>query len=112
MGIAIAPSVTGRWWKRAAYGETMIDGSWAMADRGGGRFDPDFMVGATIPSYPMWIGGTAIGVFAGDLIPDPTEIGLDALFPAFFLALLLGGELSEGGRPPSTSPCSEADRPL
>ena len=71
MGIAIAPSVTGRWWKRAAYGETMIDGSWAMADRGGGRFDPDFMVGATIPSYPMWVGGTAFGVFAGDLIPDP-----------------------------------------
>ncbi len=100
MGIAIAPSVTGSWWKRAAYGETMIDGSWAMADRGGGRFDPDFMVGATIPSYPMWIGGTAIGVFAGDLIPDPSEIGLDALFPAFFLALLLGGELSEAGRLP------------
>jgi len=99
MGIAIAPSVTGRWWKRAAYGETMIDGSWAMADRGGGRFDPDFMVGATVPSYPAWIGGTAIGVFAGDLIPDPADIGLDALFPAFFLALLLGGEL-RGGRTP------------
>ena len=100
MGIAIAPSVTGRWWVRAAYGETMIDGSWAMADRGGGRFDPDFMVGATVPSYPMWIGGTAVGVFAGDLIPEPSEIGLDALFPAFFLALLLGGELSDHGRLP------------
>ncbi|MBA2545922.1 MAG: AzlC family ABC transporter permease [Solirubrobacterales bacterium] len=98
MGIALAPSVHGRWWKRAAYGEAMIDGSWAMADRGGGRFDPDFMVGATLPSYPMWIGGTALGVFAGDLIPDPADIGLDALFPAFFLALLLGGELREGGR--------------
>ena len=48
----------------------------------------------------MWVGGTAAGVFAGDLIPDPTEIGLDALFPAFFLALLLGGELRENGRTP------------
>jgi len=99
MGIAIAPSVRGRWWKRAAYGEAMIDGSWAMADRGDGRFDPDFMVGATLPSYPAWIGGTAIGVFAGDVILDPADIGLDALFPAFFLALLFGGEL-RGGRTP------------
>jgi predicted branched-subunit amino acid permease len=93
MGIALAPSLRGRWWRRAAYGEAMIDGSWAMANRGGGRFDPDFLVGATIPSYPAWVGGTVIGLFAGDLIGDPAAFGLDALFPAFFLALLLGGEL-------------------
>lgn len=96
MGIALAPSLRGRWWQRAAYGETMIDGSWAMANRGGGRFDPDFLVGATLPSYPAWVGGTAIGVFAGDLIGDPADLGLDVLFPAFFLALLVGGELREG----------------
>jgi len=93
MGIALAPSLRGRWLRRAAYGETMIDASWAMANRGGGRFDPDFLVGATLPSYPAWVGGTAIGVLAGDLIGDPADLGLDALFPAFFLALLLGGEL-------------------
>jgi hypothetical protein len=23
-----------------------------MANRGGGRFDPDFLVGATLPCYP------------------------------------------------------------
>ena len=97
MGIALAPSLHGGPLRRAAYGEAMIDGSWAMANRGGGRFDPDFLVGATIPSYPAWVGGTAIGVFAGDLIGDPADLGLDALFPAFFLALLLGGELREGG---------------
>jgi predicted branched-subunit amino acid permease len=83
MGIALAPSLRGRWPRRAAYGEAMIDASWAMANRGGGRFDPDFLVGATLPSYPAWVGGTAIG-------------GLDALFPAFFLALLVGGELRTG----------------
>ena len=97
MGIALAPSLHGGPLRRAAYGEAMIDGSWAMANRGGGRFDPDFLVGATIPSYPAWVGGTAIGVFAGDLIGDPANLGLDALFPAFFLALLLGGELRGGG---------------
>ena len=77
---------------RAAIGQAMIDFSWAAASRGGGRFDPDFMLGATLPSYPCWVAGTAIGVFAGDLIGDPAALGLDALFPAFFLCLLVEGE--------------------
>ena len=70
----------------------MIDFSWAAASRGGGRFDPAFMVGATSPSYRCG-RGTAIGVFAGDLIGDPAALGLDAIFPAFFLCLLVEGEL-------------------
>lgn len=93
MGIALAPSLRGRWFRRAAYGEAMIDASWAMANRGGGRFDPDFLVGATLPSYPAWVIGTVLGVIAGDLIGDPADLGLDVVFPAFFVALLLGGEL-------------------
>jgi predicted branched-subunit amino acid permease len=96
MGVALAPSLRGGWLRRAAYGETMIDASWAMANRGGGRFDPDFMVGATLPSYPAWIAGTVLGVFAGDLIGDPADLGLDVLFPAFFLFLLMRGELRRG----------------
>ena len=99
MGIALAPSLRGRWPRRAAYGEAMIDASWAMANRGGGRFDPDFLVGATLPSFPAWVAGTALGVFAGDLIGDPATLGLDALFPAFFVALLLGGEVRRGSAP-------------
>jgi predicted branched-subunit amino acid permease len=95
MGIALAPSLRGSWLRRAGYGETMIDASWALANRGRGRFDPDFLVGATLPSYPAWVGGTAIGLLVGDLIGDPADLGLDALFPAFFLALLLGGELRD-----------------
>ena len=96
MGIALAPSLRGGPLRRAAVGLAMIDFSWAAASRGGGRFDPTFMVGATLPSVPCWIGGTAIGVFAGDLIGDPGALGLDAIFPAFFLTLLVEGELRPG----------------
>ena len=96
MGIALAPSLHGGPLRRALTGQAMIDFSWAAASRGGGRFDPAFMVGATLPSYPCWVIGTAIGVFAGDLIGDPGALGLDALFPAFFLALLVEGELRPG----------------
>jgi 4-azaleucine resistance transporter AzlC len=89
MGIALAPSLHRGAPRRAAFGLAIIDASWAMASRGGGRFDPAFMAGATLPSYPGWVVGTAIGVFAGDLIGDPEALGLDAMFPAFFLALLV-----------------------
>jgi predicted branched-subunit amino acid permease len=90
MGIALGPSLRGGPLLRAAYGQALIDASWAMAHRGGGRYDAEFMVGATLPAYPAWVIGTAVGVFAGDLIGDPAKLGLDALFPAFFLALLAG----------------------
>jgi predicted branched-subunit amino acid permease len=96
MGVALAPSLRGGALRRAAVGQAMIDFSWAAASRGGGRFDAPFMVGATLPSYPAWVGGTAVGVLAGDLIGDPDALGLDALFPAFFLALLVEGELRPG----------------
>jgi predicted branched-subunit amino acid permease len=98
MGIALAPSLRGGPLSRALYGQAMIDASWAMASRGDGRFDPAFMLGATLPSYPAWVAGTVVGVLGGELIGDPDALGLDALFPAFFLALLVGGELRGGGR--------------
>jgi 4-azaleucine resistance transporter AzlC len=98
MGVALAPSLRGRARERAAYGLSMIDASWAMASRGGGRFEPAFMLGATLPSFPAWVGGTAIGAFAGEAIGDPETLGLDALFPAFFLALLIP-ELRRPGAP-------------
>ena len=97
MGVALAPSLRGGTLRRAVVGQAMVDASWAMSSRGGGHFDPVFMVGATVPSYPAWVAGTAIGVLAGDLIGDPERLGLDALFPAFFLALLVT-ELGRGPR--------------
>jgi 4-azaleucine resistance transporter AzlC len=98
MGIALAPSLRGGPLRRALIGQGMIDASWAMAMRGSGRFDPAFMVGATILSYPFWVGGTLAGVLLGESIGDPGALGLDALFPAFFLGLLMGGEASTGRR--------------
>ena len=92
MGIAIAPSIDERPVKRAMIGQALIDFSWAAASRGEGRFDHRFMLGATAPNYPCWVIGTVIGVLGGGLIGDPDRLGLDALFPAFFLALLLEGE--------------------
>jgi 4-azaleucine resistance transporter AzlC len=96
MGIALAASLPGGLVRRSVYAQAMIDFSWAASSRGEGRFDPAFMIGATLPSYPCWIAGTALGVLGGDVIANPESLGLDALFPAFFLALLVEGELRRG----------------
>ncbi len=97
MGVAVAPFLKGGPLRRALEGQTVIDTSWALASRGGGRFDREYMIGATIPQAVAWIGGTALGVLGGDVVGDVERLGLDVIFPAFFLALLVV-ELRNGGK--------------
>jgi predicted branched-subunit amino acid permease len=89
MGIALAPSLPGGPLKRAAQGQTVVDSSWAMAARGDGTFDRWYLFGSTAPQYVTWLTGTIAGAFGGDIIGDPNRLGLDAVFPTFFVALLL-----------------------
>lgn len=93
MGFAIAPSLSGRPFKRAAQGQAVVDASWAIAHRPDGTFDRGVLLGATIPQACAWIGGTVIGVFGGSALAEPEKLGIDAIFPAFYLALLF----EEGG---------------
>lgn len=89
MGVAIAGALTGGPLKRALQGQTVVDASWAAAHLGGGRFDRQLLMGATIPQYPAWVVGTVVGALGADKLGDPDALGLDAVFPAFFLGLLL-----------------------
>src|SRR3954466_14967412 len=91
MGIALAPSLPGGPAKRAAQGQTVVDASWAMANRGDGTFDRWFLFGSTAVQYVTWFAGTTVGALAGDLLGDPDKLRLDAIFPPFFLALLPAG---------------------
>src|SRR5256714_4983490 len=88
MGLALAPSLRGRALSRAAFAMTTVDASWAAASIGDGTFDSWYMVGASAPQYVGWVLGTIIGVLAAGALGDPRALGLDALFPAFFVALL------------------------
>jgi len=97
MGVAVAPFLKGGPLRRALEGQTIIDTSWALASRGGGRFDREFMIGATVPQFAAWIVGTVVGVLADDVVGDVERLGLDVIFPAFFLALLMV-ELRSGGK--------------
>jgi branched chain amino acid efflux pump len=75
--------------KRLAQSQLIVDESWALAARGGGRFDRDLLLGAGLLLYPSWVAGTALGVFGAGVLGNPSRLGLDAAFPALFLALLL-----------------------
>jgi predicted branched-subunit amino acid permease len=83
--------------RRALEGQAVVDASWALASRGGGRFDKEFMIGATLPQVAAWISGTVIGVLSSDFVGNVERLGLDVIFPAFFMALLVD-ELRDGGR--------------
>jgi predicted branched-subunit amino acid permease len=47
------------------------------------------LVGAGALLFVAWTGGTAIGAIGGEALGDPDTLGLDAAFPALFLALLV-----------------------
>jgi predicted branched-subunit amino acid permease len=89
MGIAVAGALRGGPLARAIQGQAVVDASWAAAHLGGGRFDRNLLMGATIPQYPAWVLGTVIGALGAGKLGDPKALGLDAVFPAFFLGLLL-----------------------
>jgi 4-azaleucine resistance transporter AzlC len=89
MGLALGPSLPGRAATRALQGQTVVDASWALANQGDGSFDRWFLFGATSVQYATWVGGTVLGAFGGSVLGDPDRLGLDAIYPAFFLALLL-----------------------
>lgn len=90
MGLAAAPALRGGAARRAAEAQLVVDEAWALAGRREGRFDRNVLIGAGLVLYAAWVGGTAVGVVAGDALGDPEALGLDAAFPALFLALLAG----------------------
>jgi predicted branched-subunit amino acid permease len=88
MGFAVGPSLRGSPLVRALQGQAIVDASFAMASHGDGTFDPGILIGATVPQFCGWVAGTIMGVLGGGLLAHPTQLGIDAIFPAFYLALL------------------------
>jgi 4-azaleucine resistance transporter AzlC len=88
MGVAAAAALRGGRLRRALEAQTIVDASWALAARGEDGVDRGILLGGVIPQYPGWVLGTVVGVLAGGVLGDPETLGLDAIFPAFFLGLL------------------------
>jgi 4-azaleucine resistance transporter AzlC len=95
-GFSVASLLRGGLARRALGSQLVIDESTAMA-----RAQPDPVAArgafwATgISVFVLWNLGTLVGAVAGGEI-DPTQYGLDAMFPAAFLALLVPQLRQEG----------------
>lgn len=88
IGLSAAPALEGPAWRRFLLGQLVVDESWALASRPDGRFDRGILVGAGLTLYVAWVGSTLVGALGAAAFGDPAALGLDAAFPALFLALL------------------------
>jgi 4-azaleucine resistance transporter AzlC len=88
-GLSLAPILPARLRDRALAAQLVIDESTAMA-----RAEDDPVVArraflATgVSVWVFWNAGTLAGALLGGGLGDPRALGLDAMFPAAFLALL------------------------
>jgi 4-azaleucine resistance transporter AzlC len=100
MGVAASGAFRGGPLRRLLEAQLLVDESWALSSREGGGFDRKVLVGAGGLLYVGWVASSAVGVLAGDSLTDPSTLGLDAAFPALFLALLVPLLRSELDRRP------------
>lgn len=87
-GIALAEHLRLRLWKRFVGAQLVIDESTALS-LGQKRIEdrtPAFWA-CGLSVFVFWNLGTLLGVIGGDAIGDPEALGLDAAFPAGFIAL-------------------------
>jgi 4-azaleucine resistance transporter AzlC len=88
-GLALVPVLRGRRASRALQAQLVIDESTAMAaaqDEPRAAHRAFLATGLSV--FVFWNLGTLAGALAGGGIGDPRALGLDAMFPAAFLALL------------------------
>ena len=88
-GLALNRTVRGGWLRRLLAAQIVIDESTAMATA---QTEPDaaekafYLAGVGV--FVFWNLGTLLGAVGGNAVGDPETFGLDAAFPAGFLALL------------------------
>ena len=98
-GLSLASLLRGSRPRRAVAAQLVIDESTAMAraqddeDDARGAF---WLTGASV--FVCWNLGTLAGALAGGGLGNPASYGLDAMFPAAFLALL-APQLRQAGAP-------------
>jgi branched chain amino acid efflux pump len=89
MSVALNNSLEGGRLSRAIQAQALCDASFVVAHRNDGGYDVVRLIGASVPQWLLWTGGTAVGALTA---PSPDlmhQLGLDVAFPAFFLILAL-----------------------
>jgi len=90
IGVDAARVLPGGRLKRALLVQLVVDESYALGIGAGrpGAPDGSAMISSGVLLWLAWVGGSALGVVIGPVLGDPERLGLDAAFPAMFIALL------------------------
>jgi 4-azaleucine resistance transporter AzlC len=88
VSVTVASDFRGGMLRRLLEAQLIVDESWAMSRRPDGSHDRRLLIGGGLVLYVCWVGGTGLGAAIGDALGEPERYGLDAAFPALFLALL------------------------
>ena len=90
IGIVAGRVLPGGRLRRFLASQLIVDESFVIGVAMGSptRPEPRAMLISGVALWSVWVGGTAIGAALGDVVGDPQRLGLDAAFPALFLALL------------------------
>jgi 4-azaleucine resistance transporter AzlC len=89
ISVTVGDQFRGSALRRLLEAQLVVDESWALSRGPDGRYDRKLLVGGGLVLYCCWVGATALGTLVGDRLGDPETYGLDAAFPALFLALLI-----------------------
>jgi 4-azaleucine resistance transporter AzlC len=98
-GFSLASLLHGAWPRRAVAAQLVIDETTAMAraqEEDADARGAFWLTGVAV--FACWNLGTLAGALAGGGLGDPAQYGLDAMFPAAFLALL-APQLRQPGAP-------------
>lgn len=88
--LSLGDVVRGSRLRRALHAQLVIDESTAMAHaQSEPRDKRRAFLWTGVAIFVCWNAGTLVGALAGGVLTDPRSLGLDAIFPAVFLALLV-----------------------
>lgn len=87
-GISAGKRARGRWPARLLAACFLTDAAYAVAGADGAPTLAG-LAGAGVSMYVAWNGGTALGLIAGQALPDPRRLGVDFVAPLAFLAVLV-----------------------
>jgi 4-azaleucine resistance transporter AzlC len=80
-------------WQRAVAAFGLTDEAYGLAigPAQAGRLSRGYLAGVMGSLYLAWIAGSLLGGALGSAVPDPARYGLDFVFPACFIGLVVPG---------------------
>lgn len=98
-GLSLVPLLRGRLTTRVMLSHLILDESTAMARaQREPRAAREAFLATGLSVFVFWNVGTLAGALVGEGLDDPRALGLDAMFPAAFLALLAPQLKSQAAR--------------